>query len=79
MDPKVASILFRILGAAAQIEADGLTAELKAKLTALVDEAGDSILEPQENGQPWTREAILAKAAEHDALTAELRARHSNG
>lgn len=78
MNPALAAYLFRLLGTAAQVHAEGLTDELRAKLQALVDEGKDSILEPQDNGEPWTVEAIVAEGLKHDALITEIRARHSS-
>ncbi|MEO8484172.1 MAG: hypothetical protein ABI634_18315 [Acidobacteriota bacterium] len=62
-----------------QIKAGGNADELIAELKAMAAEAQHSILEPQPNGQPWDDGAILAWKAEHDALTAEIRARHEGG
>lgn len=59
-----------------QVGAGGLTDELRAELADLVDEGKHSVLEPKADGTPWTDADILEEKARHDALTAEIRARH---
>ncbi len=76
---KILEYALRITATAAMVQAQGLTPELKADLDALVQEGQDSILEPQDDGTPWTPEALRAWKTEHDALTAAIRARHTAG
>ncbi len=59
-----------------QIKANGLTGELRDRLTALNDELKGSILAPKPDGQPFTDADILALAAEHEAFMSGLLARH---
>ncbi len=75
MDPQV-KMLLKIAAVGIQVQANGLTDELRTELVALSAEAKDSILEPQDDGTPWTDAAILNWKAEHDALMGEMRARH---
>ena len=58
-------------------KANGWSDDLKARWDELVAEAQDSVLEPQDNGEPWTEAAILAWFDEHERLAAELKARHA--
>lgn len=76
MNPAVFNFLLKLTAVGIQVQQSGLTDELRAELKALTDEATDSILEPQDNGEPWTPEAILAWKAEHDTLTSGIRDRH---
>jgi hypothetical protein len=76
---KIVEYALRLTATAAMVQAKGLTPELKADLDALVQEGQDSILEPQDDGTPWTPEALRAWKTEHDALTAAIRARHTAG
>lgn len=77
MNPTVATYLMRLMAAAIEAKASGVPAALKADLEALVAEGRDSILEPQDDGEPWTDAAILAWKREHDALMARIGARHA--
>jgi hypothetical protein len=77
MNPTVATYLMRLMAAAIEAKASGVPAELKADLDALIAEGKDSILEAQDDGEPWTDDAILSWKAAHDALLAGIRTRHS--
>lgn len=76
MNQTVLNYILKTVAIGIQIQASGLTDQLRDDLSALVQEAKDSILEPQENGEPWTDEAILAWKAAHDQLIAQIRDRH---
>ncbi len=75
MNPQLA-LLLKALAVGAQMQQDGLTDDLRAQWAALVAEIDDSILEPQDTGEPWTLEAIMRWKARHDALTGGLITRH---
>lgn len=77
MKPEVLTYLMKLIAVGVQVKNGGLTDELRAELSALVAEGQDSILEPQDDGQPWTEEAILRWKAEHDSITAQIRDRHN--
>lgn len=70
MNPAILTWILRAVAVGVQVDAVGLPAQLRAELNALRQEALDSLLEPQENGDPWTVEAILAWKAELDANVA---------
>lgn len=74
---KVLEFVLRMVATAAEVQAQGLTLELKARLDALVAEAQDSILEPQDNGDPWTLEALHAWYLRTLGVNAEIRDRHT--
>lgn len=70
--------LLRLAATAIQVKASGEAGVLRDRLVAFGDEARDSLLEPQDNGEPWTDEAILAEKAKHDALLADISDRHTH-
>ena len=76
MNPTIATYLMRLLAVAIEAKASGVPAELKADLEALITEGRDSLLEPQDDGRPWTDAAILSWKDAHDALIARIRTRH---
>ncbi len=69
----------RSVAAMALAESKGLTAEVKTTFRELVEEAKQSIFEPQDNGEPWTDEAIIAQARRHDQVIGEINTRHGEG
>lgn len=77
MSPAVLTWILRSIAVGLQVDAAGLPAQLRDELSALRQEALDSLLEPQENGEPWTPEAILAWKAELDANVAAGLAIHA--
>lgn len=74
---KLLDFVLRVVATAATVQTSGLTDELKAHLDALVQEAQDSILEPQEDGTPWTPEALRAWYLHTLQTNAEIRNRHT--
>lgn len=76
MNPAILTYLLRLTAVGIQIKSSGLTDDLREQLALLVTEAKDSILEPQESGEPWTDDAILAWKAAHDQNLSEISARH---
>ncbi len=74
---KILDYALRLVATAATVQADGLTDEVKANLDALVQEAQDSILEPQDNGTPWTPEALRAWYQDTVRTNALIRNRHT--
>jgi hypothetical protein len=74
---KVLDFVLRVVATAATVQTSGLTDELKADLDALIQEAQDSILEPQDDGTPWTPEALRAWYLQTLQTNAEIRNRHT--
>jgi hypothetical protein len=70
VNPAIFTWMLRATAVAVQVKTSGLTDQLRDELAALAAEARDSLLEPQDDGQPWTEEAILAWKAELDANVA---------
>lgn len=76
MNQKTLTFLMKLVAFSVQAKSGGLTDELQAQAKALAAEANDSILEPKDDGTPWTAQDILDLLGVHNDLTAQIRDRH---
>lgn len=77
MNPQLLTYVMKLIAVGVAVKNGGMTEQLREELTALVAEGQDSILEPKEDGTPWTEADIVAWKAEHDSITAQIRDRHN--
>lgn len=70
--PLVMSILAEIV----VVKNSGIADEAREKLGKVVEKATKSLLGPQDDGTPWTEDAILAWHARHQAVIDLLKERH---
>lgn len=70
MNPAIFTWMLKATAVAVQVKTSGLTDQLRDELAALAAEAKDSLLEPQDNGEPWDDAAILRWKRELDANVA---------
>lgn len=71
------TLVLRAVALLMQVRQDGSIDEIRRQAQDLIDELRSG-LPAKPDGSPWTREDIERLAADHYALTAALRARHTS-